>query len=260
MEALKSVGKSSLAYLFVLTLESLLMLTLSSVALAVDSDKWVKNTCIIALVASVWFVYFAWDSILFECVFQFWSSLLMSGIITTFAVWHYFNDDGLGQVYHQASLAVAVIAGLFQVGYLLLAPWVHSSFGWQSYHAVGSSLPLQEMYRQFKKFQSFLKLDFALSILLVISSALFLLTSSVEIAMNGAAVFVSFFWAVALNQAVFYERINIVRGLMLFALLEPAYIALKLYQMSSSADHTDLNLDLPPQTRAQFWVSGESRT
>jgi hypothetical protein len=181
-------------YVALVLVESLGLIVLSCLSLwyahshvdeEVDAHS-VEYMSITAMVAASALVYFSADSVLLENVFQFYTSLVLHGLITAYVIWHYLgNGDDLGVMYDRISLWVMIAVCVFQAAYLALIYPVQTQFGWRLYKKVGGNVAIRPIYRTATIFFSLLKLDFALGLILVLLAIFYLLSDPVQITLNG---------------------------------------------------------------------------
>jgi hypothetical protein len=195
------------------------------------------------------FFYFAIDSILLENVFQFWVSIVIHTIITMFVAWFHFEEE-LGSFVNDFTVYVLGVVVVLEFVYLGLSPFVQKAFGWRLYKRIGTKAAMQEMYRTASFFFSLLKLDLFLGILLVCLASFFLFSKTSQIVLNAVAMALTVAWALSGWSAVYNETRSCIFLFYAFALLQPAYICYKLYELHFHAN------DYPDVTLPQFAISG----
>lgn len=108
-----------------------------------------------------------------------------------------------------------------------------------------------ELYRTAQVFFSVLKLDFLLNVILVLLASFYLYSAWQQYVLNIGAIVLTFAWAIMGFLAVRRENFRLVYLFVVFALVEPAYIAHKFYAMFAKTDEA-----LPESTTKQFAIIG----
>jgi len=232
-------------YISLVIIECLILLTISIITLILsrnnsDSDKEDEHEisrygATVAVTCTLGFLYFSVESIYTESLFQFWASIVSHLLITVYICYHYFIDN-LGSLFHSISLTLLILVLVFQSVYAIIARKVHRSFGWQIYSCIGANLLLKRVYKTYLIYNSLLKLDCFLTVLLVMLSAFFLYRESVEFALNILILVLSLIWLMVGMQCCKKESKSLLFFFLILSQFQPIFIAWKLFSIGTNRD------------------------
>jgi len=213
-----------------------------------DNPNDVIYVSVLCVVASFGFLYFAIDAILLENIFQYRAAWFIHGLIWIYIIWNYSYAD-YGDFYKQVSLGLVIVCGVFQLIYLILHKFVNDSFGYYVYKRISANPELQELYGTASTFFTYLKLDLATGILLLLLASFYLFSEIQELILNAFAYVFTVVWAMMGAVCVREENTKLMRAFFVFATIEPAYVIYKLVAIEVTSDY-------PAVSANQFWFTG----
>eukprot|EP00164_Ancoracysta_twista_P000403 GFYU01000549.1.p1 GENE.GFYU01000549.1~~GFYU01000549.1.p1 ORF type:complete len:318 (+),score=65.70 GFYU01000549.1:48-956(+) len=240
----------SKVFLVLVTIEVALLLAMS-ISSAIEADSLsLARYAFIAIPSTLFLVYFAFDAVDKENMFQLWAFTLSSMLATVFVIFHYMHPGSLNSDHWEKfSLSVLIVTSTFQGIYFVLCYFVQQSFGWRAYKRVGGDPELQAAYQTLQIFLSLLKTDVQIAVMLVMLGGFFLLEGW-ELALNIVALGISILWAFWGYYCAKRESRHVMLAWIAFALVEPAYIVQKIMQIED--DHFNRDKVSP----LQFLITG----
>ncbi|KNC47761.1 uncharacterized protein AMSG_03988 [Thecamonas trahens ATCC 50062] len=146
---------------------------------------------ILEILTVCFFLYFAWDSVLTENVFELWAFQIATFLASVYAVIQYYSVEEENNTVGAFQLAVILT---FQVCFWALSYTLHRSFGWWVFRRLGADIELKSMYKNYQLFLAQVKFDLQFGLLLVMMSTFFFAAASpvfvfVEIVMLAFTIF-----------------------------------------------------------------------
>eukprot|EP01138_Halocafeteria_seosinensis_P001738 gb/GECG01001781.1/.p1 GENE.gb/GECG01001781.1/~~gb/GECG01001781.1/.p1 ORF type:complete len:378 (+),score=19.16 gb/GECG01001781.1/:1-1134(+) len=234
-------------------LESLFLLALSLYLISVHTSKTTSLYAGLSIYAVLCYFYFVIDSVWNENKFQFIAANVVSVLYTIFIAFESFHQpNDLGEAWHHIRLVAFIGKAVFQVGYIILMPLVYSHFGFVAFHLVGASSTLQRVYVKFQAFNSSLAIDFCAFLFLLILAAFFVeKVTSTEFIVGCVAAILQVVMAIVAWNAINRENKALVVIYCTLAVVQPAYIGYRLYNLYENSALLPRHVTYP-----QFCVSG----
>merc|ERR1712150_99086 len=232
-------------YLFFIFIEVIGLVGFSIETIISSWDNYeVVRMAVLAIMASLSFLYFSLNSIVLENNFEFWASFVIHMLIVIFTIWHYKTQT------IAISLGVLIGVTIFQLIFLVMAPFVYKTFGFRFYKRMGARLDMKEIDNIYTIFFTALKMDFVMSLLLLCQATFFLYKEHADYITNSAVIFVTVLSANLGYWGVFKEFEKLMCAFWLLIWVQPGYIVFKLWEFYSMPEKFhEIQL-------AQFWITG----
>eukprot|EP00698_Gefionella_okellyi_P002012 TRINITY_DN1189_c0_g1_i1.p1 TRINITY_DN1189_c0_g1~~TRINITY_DN1189_c0_g1_i1.p1 ORF type:complete len:430 (-),score=81.56 TRINITY_DN1189_c0_g1_i1:2129-3376(-) len=230
----------------------------------VHDDFFMKELAysLVAIVNVLFFLYFAFDGVLYENKFEMAAFGLTSILLTTRVVFFYATEKGdLHHLEHSVwytpilALALAVMCATlllqFVIAVLFLLTW--RAFGWKMWKQVQSADKLLlSAFSNYQTFMSILKIDFQFAVSLLVLGGFFLFegtaNTSYALYLDIVVVVLSGIWAVCGWQIMRREFRFAVIPFIGWFIVEPSYIV---YKIATFYPHTAL-IDPPRYANCDY--------
>lgn len=103
--------------------------------------------------------YFVWDGLAKENKFQLMAGVVVSLVETLWTAYHYVQHDFPSTVFEDFSLALTILDICCFVVFCVLLKPVMDEFGWRVFQKIGACKADQDMYREYLKLKTLLRLD-----------------------------------------------------------------------------------------------------
>ena len=214
-----------------------------------DPSITVLNTALVSVMATCGTLFFAVDAVRLQHRFQLIASIVAHTSTISFVAIHWRSSD-LGSYFRRASGYMLIIVCICEVVYIALSPSILKSFGRRMFDRLRSSrVDLAAKYKTAEIFLSLLKIDVYLQLLLVTLAAVFISRYLAELVLNVAQTVLTLVWLSLGILGVRRESLRYMQAFALLTILQPAYIASKLYEV-----HTDSS-EYPQHTFEQFVIT-----
>lgn len=112
--------------------------------------------------------YFTWDALGKENTYQLLAGLTVSLLIFVWTAYHFWSNDIPSDIFRDLSLTVSIVNGFCFLIYAILTKQVIDEFGWRMFKKIGGVMADAKLYRSYVQFKSLLRLDVAVSTLVLI--------------------------------------------------------------------------------------------
>lgn len=244
------IAKAFLALVF---MECVFLLVVCILGLVGEHDKEEGVASVLCMLMIVGFFYFSLDSIIKENIFQFWVSMVTHTLIFIYAIWNYLyyrqRSEFTCRFFCKVSLPVMIAVCVIQAVHIASSYFIQSKFGWRIYKKVGGDAELQSIYRTYQIFCSVLRIDLFVDIIVLAMVGFYFFTDTLSLVLSICCLVFSFGWTWLGLYAVRREGKNLMYIFQILAVIEPAIIVVRLYQLHDQPQY-------PLNTFEQFIITG----
>eukprot|EP00761_Pharyngomonas_kirbyi_P010415 gb/GECH01010435.1/.p1 GENE.gb/GECH01010435.1/~~gb/GECH01010435.1/.p1 ORF type:complete len:328 (+),score=51.72 gb/GECH01010435.1/:1-984(+) len=204
--------------------------------------------------SAIFMVYFAFDSIWNENIFEFIAFIIASLLLVLRVFYRitpsFTSKEGAASdvtgVYLGLLIAGFVIVGLCQIAYFVLCFPVIRSFGWMVFKKVGADNALIKYYRVYQTFVSSLKIDFTITLSIAFLGFFFIKFEWYTLTGFIIGLLATFIGSFIAWFAARYENKLVLTIFLLWSMLLPIYLVYKIVRVLSG--HAELHKSTTPDS------------